>query len=369
MDRLGEHWSLGGETVRRRNEGDTMAIDRGPAEQTAWIAQIKEDPIEPDLPICDAHHHLWLDHGATGWPYPVEALLADTGAGHNVVSTVFLECHTHYRTDGPEHLRPVGETEWVAEQAEITEARREAAGGAGAVIAGIMGHADLALGSAVEEVLAGHVDAGRGRFRGIRYITADDPHPPLSMGPSATMDDPAFLDGVRTVGRAGHTFDAMVYHPQLPQLVTVAEACPDTPMVIDHLGGILGTGPYRDRADEILATWKVSMTDLAARPNTFLKLGGIGMPMMGHRWDKRDQPASSEELAEIWGGPIRWAIETFGADRCLFESNYPVDGRGAGYVVLWNAFKRITAGSSADEKRWLFHDAAATAYRLELLEG
>lgn len=341
-----------------------MAIDRTGAEQEAWIGQIHEEILDPELPICDAHHHLWLEAGATAWPYPVDALLADTGAGHNVVSTVFLECHTHYRDDGPEQLRPVGETEWVAEQAEITEARRAAAGGQGAVIAGIMGHADLALGNAVEEVMAAHEQAGGGRFRGVRYITAADPHPPLSMGPSAAMDDPAYLAGVRTVGAMGHTYDAMVYHHQLPDLVSVVDACPDTPIVIDHLGGILGTGPYRDRRDEIVEFWQGAMTDLAARPNTYLKLGGIGMPMMGYRWDKRDTPAGSDELTQIWGGPIRWAIETFGPERCLFESNYPVDGRGAGYVVLWNAFKRITADCSADEKRWLFHDSAAAAYRL-----
>jgi predicted TIM-barrel fold metal-dependent hydrolase len=342
-----------------------MAIDRDGDQQAAWIGLVPEEAIEPDLAICDAHHHLWLENGATAWPYPVEALLADTGAGHNVVQTVFLECHTHYRHDGPAHLRPIGETEWVAEQAEATERRRAEAGGRGAVIAAIMGHADLAMGDAVEEVLSAHAEAGGGRFRGVRYITAQDPHPPLSMGDSAAMDDPAYRAGVGRVGAMGLTYDAMVYHPQLPELVGVADACPETPIVIDHLGGILGTGPYRDRAEEIIGFWKGAMADLAARPNTFLKLGGIGMPMMGHRWDKRETPATSDELAAIWGGPIRWAVEAFGADRCLFESNYPVDGRGAGYVVLWNAFKKITAGCSDDEKRWLFHDSAARAYRLD----
>lgn len=346
-----------------------MATDRNAAEQEAWMAQVQEEAIDPDLPIVDAHHHLWLASGATDWPYPVEALLADTGAGHNVVQTVFLQCRTQYRTDGPEHLRPVGETEWVAAQAEATERARDDAGGRGAVITGIMGHADVGLGDAVEEVLAAHEQAGGGRFRGVRYITAQDPHPPLSMGPSAAMDDPGFLAGVRRVGALGYTFDAMVYHPQLPELTGVVDACPDVPIVINHLGGFLGTGPYRDRRDEILAFWKQALAELAARPTTYLKLGGIGMPMMGYRWDKRDTPATSDELAEIWREPIEWAIETFGPERCLFESNYPVDGRGAGYVVLWNAFKKITAGASADDRRWLFHDSAARAYRLAPVAG
>ncbi len=328
----------------------------------AWLGQVEEEVLEPDLPICDPHHHLWLDDGHTGWPYTLDHLHGDTGAGHNVVRTVFLECHAEYRSDGPRHLRPVGETEFVVELAEESSRRRESSGAA--EIAAIMGNADVSLGDAVEEVLAAHEEAGRGRFRGIRYITAQDPHPPLAMGASAAMDDPSYLAGVRRVGAMGHTYDAMVYHPQLPELVSVAQACPETPIVIDHLGGLLGTGPYKDRRDEILAAWRSSMTDLAACPNTYLKVGGIGMPMMGFRWDKQERPPTSEELAEPWAEPLRWVIDEFGPDRCMFESNFPVDGRGANYVVLWNTFKRIAADYSADEKRHLFHDTAATAYRL-----
>ncbi|MDH3684330.1 MAG: amidohydrolase family protein [Acidimicrobiia bacterium] len=338
-----------------------MAVDRPESEHRAWIAQVTEDPLEPDLPICDPHHHLWLDRGHTGWPYTLDDLHADTGAGHNVVQTVFLECHAEYRRTGPRHLRPVGETEFVVGLAE------QSAESGGAEITGIMGNADLALGEAVEEVLAAHEEAGRGRFRGVRYICAQDDHPPLAMGTSAPMDDEQYRAGVQTVGRLGYTYDAMVYHPQLPELVEVARACPGTPIVVDHLGGVLGTGPYRDRRDEILAQWRASMTDLAACPNTYLKVGGIGMPMMGFRWDKQDVPPNSEELAAPWIEPIQWVIETFGPDRAMFESNFPVDKRGTGYVVLWNAFKRIAEAYSPDEKRELFHDTAARAYRLQAL--
>lgn len=324
----------------------------------AWIGQVVEEPLDPELPICDPHHHLWLDEGHTGWPYTLDDLHADTGSGHNVVRTVFLECHAEYRQTGPRHLRPVGETEFVAEQAERSAASD------GAEIAAIMGNADLALGSAVEEVLVAHEAAGRGRFRGVRYICAQDPHPPLRMGESAAMDDPDYLEGVRTVGRLGYTYDAMVYHPQLGELAAVARACPETPIVVDHLGGLLGTGPYKDRRAEILTSWRSAMTELAACPNTYLKVGGIGMPMMGFRWDKQERPPTSQELAAPWAEPIQWVIDTFGPSRCMFESNFPVDKRGAGYAVLWNAFKRIAADYSADDKRLLFHDTAATAYRL-----
>ena len=227
-----------------------------------------------------------------------------------------------------------------------------------------MANADVSMGDAVEEVLDAHEVAGRGRFRGVRYITARDDHPPLAMGASAAMDDPDYLRGVRKVGAMGYTYDAMVYHPQLPELYGVARACPDTPIVINHLGCILGTGPYKDRRDEILAFWLDAMRELASCPNTYLKLGGIGMPMMGFRWDKQSVPPTSEELAAPWLEPIQQVIELFGPNRCMFESNYPVDSRGAGYVVLWNAYKRISADYSIAEKRDLFHDTAARAYRL-----
>ncbi len=341
-----------------------MAADKPGAEHTAWINQVTEEVLEPDLEICDPHHHLWLDTGHTGWPYTLDDLHADTGAGHNVCRTVFVECHAEYRREGPRHLRPIGETEFVLAQAE------HSTGSGQAEIAAIMGSADVSLGDAVEEVLVAHEEAGGGRFRGVRYSTAQDPHPPLAMSDSAAMDDPLYLDGVRKVGAMGYTYDAMVYHPQLPELTEVARACPETPIVVDHLGLVLGTGPYKNRRHEILSFWRSAMADLAACPNTYLKVGGIGMPMMGFRWDKQEIPPTSEELAEPWSEPLRYVIEQFGPDRCMFESNFPVDKRGVGYVVLWNAFKRIAAdaGYSTGEKRDLFHNTAARAYRLALID-
>lgn len=338
-----------------------MAKTQSVEEHIRWLAQVPEQALEPELPICDAHHHLWLDTGHTGWPYTLADLQADLDSGHNVVRTVFLECDAEYRQEGPEHLRPVGETAFVAEQARLSTQ-------AGKVqIAAIMGHADCALGEAVEEVLVAHEEAGQGLFRGVRFITAQDAHPPLAMASNRPMDDAKYLAGVRKVGAMGYTYDAFVYHPQLPELAAVARACPDTPMVIDHLGGFLGTGPYKDRREAIFEFWKDAMRALAACPNTFLKLGGIGMPMFGFRWDKQARPPTSEELAEPWRDPIHFAIDQFGPERCLFESNFPVDKRGASYVVLWNAFKRIAVGYSADEKRDLFHNAAARAYRIDVV--
>lgn len=332
------------------------------SEHAAWLAQVTESVLEPDLPICDAHHHLWLDLGHTGEPYTLTDLHADTSSGHNVVHTVFLECGAEYRTSGPEHLRPVGETEFVAGAAE------QSVGSGQAEIAAIMGHADLLLGDAVEEVLAAHEAAGRGRFRGVRFITAQDDYKGLRMGlPAGVMKDERYLTGVRTLGRLGYTYDAFCYHPQIPELIEALQSAPDVTVVVNHLCGPIGVGPYKDRRDEIMPWWRQQMTALASLPNVNLKLGGIGMPMFGIRWDRQERPPTSEELAVPWRDEIRHCIDAFGPDRCMFESNFPVDKRGCSYVVLWNAFKRIAADYSADEKRDLFHDTAARAYRIRTI--
>lgn len=327
----------------------------------AWIDQIAEPALDPEIPICDPHHHLWMDEGHTGWPYTLTDLHSDLATGHNVVRTVFLECRTEYRADGPEHLRPIGETEFVA---RLADQRGEHP----AEIAGVVGFADLTRRDVLEEVLAAHDAAANGRFRGIRYTTAQHDDPRLAMRQSASMSDPDYLNGVRTLGRLGYSYDAMVYHPQLPELAAVAQACPDTTIVVNHLGGFIGAGPYKGQREAVLTEWRDSLKLLAACPNTCLKLGGIGMPMMGFRWDKQDAPPTSEVLAEPWRDPIRFAIDTFGPKRCMFESNFPVDKRGAGYSVLWNTFKRITSDYSESDKRELFHNGAARAYRLPLVD-
>ena len=318
-----------------------------------------EEILEPDVPICDAHHHLWLDRGHTGFPYTLDDLRADTATGHRILRTVFVECHAEYRKDGPAELRPVGEVEFVARAAE-TSTRTP-----GPEIAGVVGHADLTLGDAVEEVLRAEEAAGGGRFRGVRYTTAWDPAP---MGNNAArggiMGEPGFRAGVRTLGRLGHSFDAMVFHTQIGELAELAEACPEVTIVANHLCVPIAGGPYRGRADEVRALWRRDLPELARCPNVLLKIGALIRPLSGERWDKRPVKASSEEIASAWGDEIRFAIDTFGPSRCLFESNFPVDKRCFGYVEVWNAFKRLAAGFSPSEKVDLFHDTAARAYRL-----
>ncbi|MEA3215882.1 MAG: L-fuconolactonase [Acidimicrobiia bacterium] len=319
-----------------------------------------EEILDPDVPICDAHHHLWLDRGHTGFPYQLEDLRADTRTGHRVLRTVFVECHAEYRKDGPVEMRPVGEIEFVAEAAE-----RSAKDG-GTEITGIVGHADLTLGKAVEPVLRALDGAGKGRYRGVRHSTAWDEG---AFGNNAArggiMGEDGFRDGVHKLGELGHSFDAMIYHTQIPELTDLARACADVTIVANHLCVPVAGGPYRGKADEVRAFWRRHLPELASSPNVVLKIGALIRPLSGERWDKRQTKASSEEIARAWGDEISFAIDTFGPARCLFESNFPVDKRCFGYVEVWNAFKRLAARFTSDEKVDLFHDTAARAYRLQ----
>jgi L-fuconolactonase len=310
-----------------------------------------EDVLEPDLAICDPHHHLWDRSGSR---YMLAELEADTGSGHRVVHTVFVECTSGYRPDGPEAFRPVGETEFVV------------AADPGGFVAGIVGFADLRA-PEVTDVLAAHVAAGDGRFRGIRHASARDPSPDIRSShtnpPPGLLGHADFRRGLTALGKAGLSFDAWLYHPQLPELTALARSHPDVPIVMDHLGGPLGVGPYADRA-ETISVWRSALAELTTCPNVTLKLGGIGMPIYGMKWHHRPEGASSEELAEAWQDEIRWCIDRFGVDRCMFESNFPVDRASCTYLALWNAFKRIASDASPADKAMLFHDTAVRFYRL-----
>jgi predicted TIM-barrel fold metal-dependent hydrolase len=334
------------------------------APDETWLAKGPAEPIlEPELPIIDTHHHLWErpDHR-----YLLHELLADLLTGHNVVATVFLECHAMYRAAGPAELRPVGETEFAAGIAAMSESGRY---GPTRVAAGIVGFADLALGDRVEAVLQAHIRAGGGRFRGVRHSAAWDADPIIGNSAVATgphdMQRPQFRAGLARLTMLGLSLDAWVFHPQLADAIDLARSAPEANIIVGHCGGPLGYGPYAGRRDEVFTTWKAGIVELARCPNVIMKLGGMMMRLAAYDYGAAAAPPSSAQLADWWRPYIETCIERFGADRCMFESNFPVEKMGIGYAELWNAFKRLAAGASAAEKQALFSGTARRAYRLD----
>jgi L-fuconolactonase len=329
----------------------------------AWLATRQEEIIDPALPICDPHHHLW-DFSSSRYLLP--ELLADIGAGHNVESTVFVECTAFYRADGPLELQPIGETEFVNGVAAMAASGRY---GKTRACAGIVGYADLMRGASVESVLAAHVAAGNGRFRGIRHAAAWDASDKVRNSHTNPPRDlfrlPLFREGFAKLTQFKLSFDVWLYAPQLPDVTDLARAFPDQPIVLDHVGGPLGIGPYRELRSELFPAWQRAIRELATCANVRAKLGGLGMKSCGFDFDKRPTPPSSEELAAAWRPYIETCIEAFGAQRCMFESNFPVDKVSCSYAALWNAFKRVAGASSPDEKAALFRDTALRFYRLD----
>ncbi len=348
------------------------------------MAEQREAILEPDLPIVDPHHHLWdRTPVAAQMPLPehpfsqvigafphylLDELLADLKSGHNVRATVFLECRAMYRAGGPDALKCVGETEFVNGIAAMS-----ASGLYGDVraCAGIVGHANLKLGDDVEDVLRAHIHAGNGRFRGIRHSASYDADAGVlgimaDRHPPGLYRDAKFREGFKWLHKLGLSFDAWLLEPQLPDLVDLVRAFPDTQIVLDHVGTPLGMASYAGKREERFATWKENIRALARSENVSVKLGGLGMPFCGFPSFHSKPPAGSEQLAREWRPYIETCIEAFGADRCMFESNFPVDGGSCTYPVLWNALKRVAAGCSPSEKTALFSGTAARVYRLAL---
>lgn len=320
-----------------------------------------EEILEADLPICDPHHHLWDFPGSR---YLLPELLADVCSGHKVESTVFVECTAFYRAGGPEEMRFVGETEFVNGAAAMA-----ASGLYGPVLAcaGIVSRADLTH-PRVGAVLDAHIAAGGGRFRGIRHAGGWDASDAVRNSHTEPTRDlyarEDFRAGMRELGKRGLTFEAWQYHPQLPDVIALARAVPQTNIVLNHVGGPLGIGPYAGMRDDVFAQWSRGIRELAKCPNVWVKLGGLGMPICGFDFHRRDMLPGSRELAEAWRPYLEVCIEAFGPSRGMLESNFPVDGASCSYANLWNAFRRVTAGASAAEKALLYRDTARKFYRL-----
>ena len=334
-----------------------------------WLALTQEEPLEPDLPICDPHHHFW-DFRTERIPYQrylLHELADDVNSGHNVRSTVFVEARSMYRLDGPEELRPVGEVEFVQ---GLAAASANGLYGPCRAAAAIIGHADLNLGDRVRPVLEALQAASPNRFRGIRHSVTFDPDPSVPNTAAHQIEnqlaDNNFRAGARVLADVGLSFEGWLNFHQMPDLADFAKAVPDLPIIMNHVGGLLREGKYANRDDEVIPVWRSGIDAVAACPNTYIKLGGIGMPRTGFDWHTRNQPIGSEELAESMAPFINYCIEKFGPNRSMFESNFPVDKVSFSYNIMYNAFKRMSKGFSATERADMFHDTATRVYRIQV---
>ncbi|KAF1020985.1 MAG: hypothetical protein GAK30_02139 [Paracidovorax wautersii] len=323
-----------------------------------WLQLCQEEPVEPSLPIVDAHHHFY---DRPGWTYLQADYLADaTRGGHAVEASVYMQALTRYRPDGPLTLRPVGETEYVVDSTAVPSVPK--------VAQGIVGYADLRLGAELVEVLEAHEAAGQGRFRGIRHLTTWDADAslanPLTAAPLGLLGSSAYRAGLAELAARGLSYDAWLFWPQLPELFDAARAHPELPIVIDHCGGIVRIGAYAGRGDDVFAQWRTSMLALAQLPNVHVKLGGLGMRINGFGFEQADKPPSSDVLAAAWRPWMLACIDAFGPERCMFESNFPVDKGSYSFVNGWNAFKKLTADFTATDRQALFQGTASRVYRL-----
>ena len=324
-----------------------------------WLDQVTEPIIDPERIIVDPHHHLWREPDST---YVLDHLWADTGSGHNISMTVFMECGQSYCEDGPEHLRPVSETVFVE---EIAAQSRE---GGGAVISAIVSRADLRL-AELDEVLDAHMEAGKGIFRGIRHKGAHALFPEeLSIpiiAPEGLYQDEDFRRGVARLGERGLTYDAWHYHHQNAKFRDLAEAVPGTKIILDHFGTPVGVGTYANKREEIFAAWKDDIAAIAECPNVVAKIGGLAMPDNGFGWNKNAVPPSSDEFVEAQARYYHHTIESFGPDRCMFESNFPIDRPCLSYHVLYNGLKKIASKYTEEEQNDMFYGVASRVYALD----
>jgi L-fuconolactonase len=327
----------------------------GPIDQ-GWLDRHSEPILDPGLPIIDPHHHLWMREGNV---YLLPELLTDIASGHNVIAAVFEECHSMYRATGPEEEQSLGETEFVS---GIAAMGASGAFGTTKTCARMVGRVDLAVGDRARPLLERHMIASGGRFAGIRQSTAWDAHIHKVVPTQGMLLDAAFRAGFAALSALGLVFDAWVYHPQLGEVADLADKFPNTQIVLNHVGSPILGGPYAGDRAKVFSDWRAGMAELAKHPNVTVKLGALPIRLPGVSTAAKDLPPSSEEIAAAWRPWLETSIALFGADRCMFESNFPVQKRWCSYQVVWNAFKRITANASRTEKAALFAGTAARVY-------
>ena len=329
-----------------------------------WLEKLDEPVLEPGIPVVDPHHHLWL---RAGYSYLMPELAADISSGHKIVATVFAECHSMYRQDGPEEERALGETEFVTGQAAMSASGEFGPTRACQVM---FGNVDMTLGDSVEPLLEKHITSSGGRFRGVRYSTGWDAHEKIRnvASDAGLLVDRRTKDAAAVLARMGLELDSWLYHPQLDEVAELADATPELTIVLNHVGTPILGGPYRGKRDEVFKDWREKILRVGERENVFVKLGALPIRMPDYEGD-RSLPPGSEEVAAAWRPWIETCIEAFTPARSMFESNFPVQKRWCSYQVCWNAFKRIAADYSEQEKNNLFAGAAARAYRISGLSA
>ena len=333
-----------------------------------WIDRVKEDVIDPERSIIDPHHHLWK--GPINPPgikesyrYMLEDLWRDTSSGHNIEKTVFIDCGQEYYSSGPEKFKPVGETEFVvgiAQEAERDKSKAQ--------IAGIIGHANMMLGTSVKEVLELHIEKGEGLFRGIRHAGGWDEDERVKNAHSHPTPhiylEEDFQLGLQELSSMNLVFDTWHYHNQISDLTKLAKNLPDLIIVHDHFGGPLGIGPYKGKREEIFKQWQEDIYELSQCKNVYAKLGGLAMPVNGWAWHKNEYPASSNDIITEQSRYYLHTIDCFGSKRCMFESNFPVDKQSVSYHVIWNAYKKLVKDFDEQDKHNLFYGTAEKVYKL-----
>ena len=331
-----------------------------------WLALTQEPTLEPELPICDPHHHFWdLRPGSIPYQrYLLHELNADIYSGHNVRSTAFVEARSMYRPGGPEELRPVGEVEVVQ---GLAAASNSGVYGDSRAAAAIVGHADLKLADKVQPVLEALQAASPNRFRGIRHNVTWNTDPSWdNRETQGILANSQFREGARVLARMGLSLDMMQAFPQMPEIADFAKAVPDLTIILNHIGGLSRTGIYANKDDEVIPVWEEGIAAVAACPNVVVKLGGLGMPRIGFGWHGREVPIGSEELAEAMSPWLTYCIEQFGPNRCMFESNFPPDKVSFSYNVMYNAFKIMSGSYSSTERAAMLHDTAVRVYRIDV---
>ena len=340
-----------------------MAINEKHKRYYDWLAQVQEEIIDPQLPIIDPHHHLWNGDNqlAGSFPYLIENLNEDTFSGHNIVGTIFMECAQGYYSDGEEKYKPVGETEFVVNLMKASKKLPKTTN-----IIGIIGYADLMLGGEVKDVLDKHLLKGEGLFKGIRHAAGWDKNAEIHNSHSNPIENiyynKSFREGAEELIKLNLTFDAWHYHHQIKDLSDFAINYPELTIIHDHFGGPLGVGPYEGKKKEIFHKWKDDISLLSESKNVFAKLGGLAMPVNGWNFHKKDKPASSDQIIDLHQEYYLHTINCFGVDRCMFESNFPVDRRSVSYHVLWNAFKKMILDYPDEDKNKLFFKNAKDVY-------